>query len=181
MCIRDRADLIESTDPRAYRLLVLQAHYRSPIEVTPMTTENASKALAGLDRLAARAADLPAVSPDPESVDQLRDRMDDDLDTPAVTALLFTLAKRINALLDDGRADEAAPLWAAVGEITTAVGLELHGEAAEVPADVLSLAVERDAARAEKDWARADVIRDQLRAGGWTVEDTPDGTVVRPG
>ncbi len=175
------ADLIESTDPRAYRLLVLQAHYRSPIEVTPMTTENASKALAGLDRLAARAADLPAVSPDPESVDQLRDRMDDDLDTPAVTALLFTLAKRINALLDDGRADEAAPLWAAVGEITTAVGLELHGEAAEVPADVLSLAVERDAARAEKDWARADVIRDQLRAGGWTVEDTPDGTVVRPG
>ncbi len=174
-------DLIESTDPRAYRLLVLQAHYRSPIEVTPLTTENASKALAGLDRLAARAAELPDVAPDTESVDLLRDRMDDDLDTPAVTAQLFTLAKRINALLDDGRADEAAPLWAAVGEITTAFGLELHGETAEVPADVLALAGERDQARADKDWARADAIRDQLQADGWTVEDTPDGTDVRPG
>ena len=174
-------DLIENTDPRAYRLLVLQAHYRSPIEVTPVTTENASKALAGLDRLASRAAALPDAPPDAESIDQLRTRMDDDLDTPAVTALLFTLAKRINALLDDGRADEAAPLWAAVGEISTAVGLELHGEAAEVPADVQALAGERDRARADKDWARADAIRDRLQAGGWTVEDAPDGTVVRPG
>ena len=173
-------DLIENTDPRAYRLLVLQAHYRSPIEVTPVTTENASSALAGLDRLAGRCADLLGAEPDPESIQQLRDRMDDDLDTPAVTALLFGLARRINAALDDERPTDAAPLWSAVGEITTAVGLELHGGRAEVPPEVQELARERDAARAEKDWARADAIRDRLQADGWTVEDTADGAVVRP-
>ena len=173
-------DLIENTDPRAYRLLVLQAHYRSPMEVTPVTTENASSALAGLDRLAARCADLPGAEPDAKSIERLRDRLDDDLDTPAVTASLFGLARRINTLLDDGDTEGAAPLGAAVGAIITAVGLELHGEGAEVPPEVQELARQRDQARAEKDWARADAIRDQLQADGWTVEDTPDGTVVRP-
>ena len=53
-------------------------------------------------------------------------------------------------------------------------------ERAEVPPEVQALAGQRDQARAEKDWARADAIRDQLQATGWTVEDTADGTVVRP-
>ncbi len=172
-------DLIEKTDPRAYRLLVLQAHYRSPIEVTPRTTDGASSALGRLDALARRCADLPVVAADEEAIERLRDRMDDDLDTPAVVDLLFTLAKRVNSLLDEGDREQAAALWAAVGEITTAVGLELHGEQSSVPDDVRALAADRDQARADKDWARADALRDRLEGEGWIVEDTAEGTVVR--
>ena len=72
----------------------------------------------------------------------------------------------------------ASALVAAVGAMCRAVGLELSA-GGDVPADVAALAGELDAARAAKDFARADAIRAQLQADGWTVETTRDGTVVR--
>jgi len=55
-------DLLERYDPRAYRMLLLQSHYRSPVSVTPGALEAAVKALAGLDSFAARTADVSAAA-----------------------------------------------------------------------------------------------------------------------
>lgn len=173
-------DLIESTDPRAYRLLVLRSHYRSPLEVNKDTTDDASRALERLDALARRARTLPDATPDQTSLDEFRQAMDDDLDTPRVVALLFTLVGRANQAADED--DEAtAARWAATAlEIAGAVGLELHGEAGEVAEEILVLARRRDEARAARDWATADALRDAITAAGFVVEDTPGGTRVRP-
>jgi cysteinyl-tRNA synthetase len=103
--------------------------------------------------------------------------MDDDLDTPAATALIFDTLRRANAALDRGD-PSARPLVAAVREMTAAVGLELRG-ATEVPGDVLERAAAMDAARAAKDYATADAIRAELQEAGWIVETTPGGTSVR--
>ena len=62
-----------------------------------------------------------------------------------------------------------------------ALGLEVRAEAGEVPAEILELAHQRDAARAAKDWATEDALRDRIAAAGFTAEDAPGGTVVRPG
>jgi len=181
-------DLTERTDPRAYRLLVLRAHYRSPLEVTVATTADATAALERLDALARRAsaAGLALLGPDrtdadPVASDELRRALDDDLDTPAAIALLFGLVTRANIALDADDAASAAPLVRAIGEICGAVGLVLDAGGGEVPAVVLATARLRDEARAEKDWAAADRIRDELTADGWVVEDTAAGTEVRPG
>ena len=181
-------DLTERTDPRAYRLLVLRAHYRSPLEVTVATTADATAALERLDALARRAsaAGLALLGPDrtdadPVALDELRRALDDDLDTPAAIALLFGLVTRANIALDADDAASAAPLVRAIGEICGAVGLVLDAGGGEVPAVVLATARLRDEARAEKDWAAADRIRDELTADGWVVEDTATGTEVRPG
>jgi cysteinyl-tRNA synthetase len=64
-------------------------------------------------------------------------------------------------------------------EIAGAVGLELHGEAGEVADTIVALARRRDEARAAKDWATADALRDEITAAGFVVEDTPAGTRVR--
>jgi cysteinyl-tRNA synthetase len=172
-------DLIESTDPRAYRLLVLRSHYRSPVEVNKDTTDDASEALSKLDALARRSRDWPDAEPDPAALDEFRSAMDDDLDTPRVVAQLFTLLRRANTAADAGDLHEAAPLAAAVREIAHAVGLDLHDEIAEVPSDIEALARQRDEARAAKDWPAADRLRDEIQAAGYVVEDTPDGTLVR--
>jgi len=181
-------DLTERTDPRAYRLLVLRAHYRSPLEVTVATTADATAALERLDALARRAsaAGLELDGPvrgdaDPVALNELRRALDDDLDTPAAIALLFGLVTRANIALDADDAASAAPLVQAIGEICGAVGLVLDAGGGEVPAVVLATARLRDEARAEKDWAAADRIRDELTADGWVVEDTATGTEVRPG
>jgi cysteinyl-tRNA synthetase len=173
-------DLVEASDPRAYRLLVLRAHYRSPVDVNKATTDDASKALASLDAFARRSASWPDVAPDAEALDAFRAAMDDDLDTPRVVAQLFTLVRRANQLADAGDVDAAAPLAAAVREIAGAVGLELHADVEEAPDHVLALAAARDRARAAKDWSEADRLRDEIQAAGFLVEDTADGTVVRP-
>ena len=107
--------------------------------------------------------------------------MDDNLDTPAVCAQLFGLVTRVNSLLDAGDAAGAAPLAVAWHQILGALGLEVHADAAQVPEEIAELARQRDAARAAKDWAAADDLRDRIAAAGFSVADGPDGTEVLPG
>jgi len=59
------------------------------------------------------------------------------------------------------------------------MGLTVDAAIDEIDDETLALAGERDTARAEKDFARSDEIRDQLQAAGWVVEDTPEGTALR--
>jgi cysteinyl-tRNA synthetase len=165
-------DLVESHDARAYRLLVLRSHYRAPIEVSAETVADAEAALERLDRFAERYASVDA-DPDPAALAQFRELMDDDLSTPAAMALVFDLVRRANPPTDDAAAAAAAL------EICRAVGLELRSEAAAVDPDAVALARRRDEARAAKDWATADALRDELVALGYEVADTPAGTELR--
>jgi cysteinyl-tRNA synthetase len=174
-------DLIETVDPRAYRLLVLQSHYRSPLEISRETTDRAERSLAGLDAFARRvASELPGWHPaDHDTMERFRALMDNDLDTPGAMALMFDLVRKVNAALDAGDVAAAAPFAGAVMAICEAVGLELRSEVGEVPPEIAALAAERDQARAAKDFSRADAIRAELQAEGWVVEDTANGTLVR--
>jgi cysteinyl-tRNA synthetase len=169
-------DLLDRYDDRSYRMLMLQSHYRSPVRVSSDSLQAAETTVGGLDAFAARSAGVTD-APDAAVLDAFRAAMDDDLDTPAAMAVLFDTVRRANAALDVGGADAGA-LVAAATEIAGAIGLEI-GRTAEVPADVLAQAAELDAARAAKDYARADAIRAELQAAGWIVETTPTGTAVR--
>jgi cysteinyl-tRNA synthetase len=106
--------------------------------------------------------------------------MDDDMQTPAATGVLFDLVRRANAALDGGDVAAAGPAAAAAFEIAGALGLELRAEVDTVPDEVVGWARERDEARAGKDWARADALRDRITGAGYVIEDTASGTVVRP-
>jgi cysteinyl-tRNA synthetase len=170
-------DLIELYDPRAYRMVLLQSHYRSPVKITQDGIDAAVKALAGLDAFAARTAGLAEESPDADVLAEFRAAMDDDLDTPRATALLFDTVRRANAALD-ADAPEAASLASAAHVIASTFGLELAG-AGDVDPEALAMASALDAARAAKDFATADSLRAQLQDAGWTVETTRDGTILR--
>lgn len=174
------SDLLARTDARAYRLLVLRSHYRSPIEVTPRTIADAERALERLDSLARRLGS-PAVAPDAEAVARFTELMDDDLQTPQAISLVFDLVSRANTLADQGDAEGAAVLAATVAHLLDAVGLEQRasGADAEVDDEAARLVADRDQARAERDFARADALRDQLQQLGWVVEDSPTGTKIR--
>lgn len=173
-------DLIETMDPRSYRLLLLQSHYRSPVSVNTDTVGAAERALAGLDTFARRAAsaDVESVAVDKSLVAAFRERMDDDLDTVNAMAIVFDAARRGNAAIDAGDLDLAAVLAASVAELCEAVGLVLKSSE-DVPADVLATAAALDTARAARDFATADTLRAELQADGWLVETTKSGTTVR--
>jgi len=188
-------DLLSRCDARAYRLLVLRAHYRSPIEVTPETLVDAEKALGRLDGLARRfdVAGLlaqtedgyvvegtpPATGIDPGASAAFRAHMDDDLDTPGALAGIFELVTAAHSAADAGDEDEGGRLAHAAAVLAAALGLSLRAADIEVDEESARLAAERDEARRARDFARADALRDELVARGWTVEDTPSGTAIR--
>ncbi|HEX8771528.1 MAG TPA: DALR domain-containing protein, partial [Acidimicrobiales bacterium] len=171
-------DLLASTDPRAYRLLVIQSHYRKPLDVTRAATTDAVRSLATLDAFGRRARELPDAPPDRAAVGRFRERMEDDLDTPSVVALLHELRHQANTLIDAGDVAGAAPLASAFGEIAGGLGLSVASRIPEVDPATAELVAQRDTARASRDFAAADIIRAELEAAGWIVEDTPSGTRV---
>jgi cysteinyl-tRNA synthetase len=173
-------DLLDRYDGRAYRLLLLQSHYRSPVVVGADNLDAAENGLAGLDAFAARSAVIgptERTDADQEVLAAFATAMDDDLDTPAATALIFDTVRRANTAVDQD--DPAARgLVAAVREMAGAVGLELRGSV-DVPGEIRDRVAAIDAARAAKDYSTADSIRSELQAQGWIVETTAGGTSVR--
>lgn len=184
-------DLLERTDPRAYRLLVLRSHYRSPIEVSPATIADAERALARLDSFARR-FELPALAKtfevasahtwedgSRELYEQVSALMNDDLNTPAAVGELFEAVTAAHQAADEGHEAPARRLAQSVNVLFGAMGLPLRRAVDELDDVSEQLVLERDAARATRNWADADRLRDELVARGWIVEDGPSGTVIR--
>jgi cysteinyl-tRNA synthetase len=187
-------ELLARSDGRAYRLLVLRAHYRSPIEVTAGTIADAEKALERLDTMARRfgIGDLLArtdggyvveardgADADPDALAIFHARMDDDMDTPGALAGIFELVSAAHSSADAGDEERGLRSARTAALLAAALGLPLHGTSAEVDEAAATLVTQRDEARRSRDFARADAIRDELVALGWTVEDTPSGTAIR--
>jgi cysteinyl-tRNA synthetase len=188
-------DMLARSDGRAYRLLVLRSHYRSPIEVTTDTVADAEKGLERLDALARRfgigdliaesgrgyliaAQDGEGVDADADALAAFRARMDDDLATPGALAGIFDLVSAAHTAADAGNEDEGARLARTAAVLVGALGVPLRGESEEVDEASAELVAARDEARQSKDFARADALRDELVALGWTVEDSPSGTSI---
>jgi cysteinyl-tRNA synthetase len=171
--------ILDRFDPRAFRLLVLQTHYRRQMEIGEKELIDAEKAVERVDTLMRRArrAELPAAAPG--ELAPFIDAMDDDFDTPAAVAFIFELVRDANTALDVQRPEAAAVLTATVRELWTALGLGIHDDDEELDGEIAALVAQRDDARERKDWAEADRLREELRARGIVLEDTADGTIWR--
>ena len=133
------------------------------------------------DRMAA--ADLPDTEPDADAVARFTSAMDDDLGSPQALAVIFDAVRDANRALDAEDDGSAAGLHAAAIQLAGALGLELGSAAAPARAvgdaeddEIDALVDERLAARAAKNFGRADRIRDELAARGIVLEDSARGT-----
>jgi cysteinyl-tRNA synthetase len=108
--------------------------------------------------------------------------MDDDFNTPLALAALYELVKAINTARDNDANDEQLkPAQSMLRELTGVLGLRLNEKqgSSEQDAQVEALIAERNEARNQKQWARSDELRDQLKEMGVTIEDSKDGTKWR--
>ncbi len=167
-------ELLEGYDPRALRLLVLQSHYRRPMEVAEDNLTGAARGVARLDAFAREFAAARGTEPDGAVVARFVEGMERDLDTPAAVRYVFEAVSEARA----AEGERAERLAAAVFELTQGpLGLPIGGEEA-IPSDIAALVTARDDARKTRDFPTSDHIRDELTAAGWIVEDTPEGTKI---
>lgn len=176
--IGNTLNLVEITDkydPRAYRLLIMQTHYRSPIEVTDETLVAAGSALDRLDALNRRGSEYPydELRVDPVIVEKFKDSMNNDLDTVSATELIFNAVKDANTAFDENRLEQAEISTQTVRLLCNVMGLELKSNN-NVPEEIQNLVNERLLARKNRDFDLADGIRDRLLDLGWVVEDKGD-------
>ncbi len=184
---------VERYGGRAVRLYLAGPHYRSAIELSDASLGEASAQLARIDSFLARAvaagaaeADAPAGSTRELLPAAFAAAMDDDLGTPGALAVLFGTIREGNVALEHADRAAAARAYAAVVAMLGVLGLDpaaaewADQNAADdlepvVDGLVAALLAQRQEARARKDYAAADAIRDQLKAIGLKIEDTPQG------
>jgi cysteinyl-tRNA synthetase len=167
-------------DPLAFRLLVLQGHYRSQVHFSWENLEAAQNRLKGLQAVAVRRwqpnsgdATTPTGFLD-NNRNAIQEALADDLDTPEALAIL----SRIEAAIDTSGIN-AASQAAFVGLLEwldTAFGLQL-ASLPDIDDNQKQLIADREQARTTQDWAKSDELRDQLSQQGIGVRDTPQGAI----
>lgn len=174
------------------RYFLLSGHYRSPIDFNDNLIEMSKASLARFENARKNLEFLiekgeGQMTDDEkkvfESYDSYRakfkEAMDDDLNTADAISAIFELVTAINQAVKDGASKEfAQKSLDTLLELTHVLGLLEAEEDADVDDEIKKLVDEREAARAAKDFAKADQIRDELKAKGITLKDTPQGVQI---
>jgi cysteinyl-tRNA synthetase len=177
--------LAEGVSPRALRYALVSVHYRKPLEYSDASLAAAAAAIERLDTLeASLRADVSEGPDDPElpailgaARSTFEAALDDDLNASAALAAVFDLTRALNRRIADRRlsradADRALDLLAAFDSVLAIGPAPL---AATLEPDLAALIETRAAARAARDWAASDRLRDDLADRGIIVEDTREG------
>ena len=176
------ADALDAHGPRAFRLLVARTHYRRQMEINDDALRAAEAEVEGFDALLRRARVAGVATVDAGDTAAFRDAMDADFDTPNALAVVHGWRSEANSAIDAGDLDRAAVLVANVRDALGALGIVLDdgtASAGDDDAEIDALVQARTDARAAKDWAEADRVRDELTARGIVLEDTAQGTIWR--
>jgi len=175
-------EMVKHIPGEIIRLALLSAHYRQPLDWSDEVLESARKML---DRLygSLRGIDVAAdVRARAQPGAAVLAAVEDDLNTPKALSEIFNIARKLNKSSDDNERSELAATLLASGELLGIAQGDVEawfsgGTDSDLSAeDIEALIEKRDAARAAKDFAAADAIREQLDGGGITIEDSPSGT-----
>jgi cysteinyl-tRNA synthetase len=176
---------------REIRYVLLNGHYRQPLNFTFDALEAARTSLGRVDEcvdaLAERAGTAKAGGEPPAWAVAARTAfaaaINDDLNSPEAFAALFALVREANTALHQGLSSQAAADALAVFDALDAVlGVIRFGrtpKTAELPPEIAALVSARAAARASKDWKGSDRLRDELAALGWEIRDSKEGQKVK--
>ena len=179
-------DIAKKYDLQVVRLFMLSAHYRSPINFSEELIAQADAAMTRIKNCRENLAFLAQGSGGADiDIEEMADAlkagfraaMDDDLNTAEAIGAIFEYIRAVNTAFEEGGSPKSAKQALAVlDEVLDVLGLVPKAD--EIPEEIRALAEKRQAARAAKDFAAADALRDEISARGYEMKDTPDGVKI---
>ncbi len=178
-------------DLEAVRMFMLGAHYRNPVNFSRELVEQAVAALTRLRTAKRRLAEAEIASGDTdadaafiEAAEKFKEdfctAMDDDLNTADALGVLFDFARAANTFVTEPRGKAAVEKGKEIfSELCTVLGILKDSGEEDFPQAAIDMLEERKAARAAKNWAESDRIRDALKEMGFAVEDTKSGAKLK--
>jgi cysteinyl-tRNA synthetase len=168
---------------REIRYLLLKGHYRETFNFTLEGLEEARAALGRLDECLGKLREVAGSTTgdaDMDLVEKFASALDDDLNVSAAWGVVFDWVREANRRLaaNELSKEAAASALAAWAKIDSVFGLGQKQDG-ETPAELQAFLEQRQAARKAKDFKRADQLRDELKARGWLIEDTPKGPKLK--
>lgn len=184
-------EILKEYEAEVLRFLMLSSHYRSPINFSKELMEQSKNALERLYTALYAMEHLEKVTPErpmsPKEEEYLQkqlenknkfiESMDDDFNTASAIAALFDIVREFNVSLSENSSKEAVKKTKElVLELGGVLGLFSKFQPVLLDEEIERMIKERQEARKAKNYARADKIRDELKARGIIIEDTPTGT-----
>ncbi|MFV0517683.1 MAG: cysteine--tRNA ligase [Aminipila sp.] len=185
-------DILADYSGEVMRFFLLSGHYRNPINFSDTLMEQAKNGLARMQNAKSNLRYLEEAGSDTISQaeidaenrfdkyrNQFVEAMEDDLNTADAITAVFELITEINTAVKDGGSKEfAGKALAILNELTAVLGLLQETEDDSIDPEIQALVDERQAARKNKDFTRADEIRDILKSKGIVLKDTPQGVQI---
>ena len=170
--------------PMDFRMLLVASHYRTQMNFTWESLEQAKKnretMLATYRRVQEEGTKLPGDAfLGKEYLERIRTTLQDDLNSPEALAVALELCKKTNTLLDAKEAVNIKAVAKVFEIVFFLFGLKIEEET--IPEEITRLAEARDTARKNKDYAESDRLRDEIESRGYKVEDVDGGFRVKKG
>jgi cysteinyl-tRNA synthetase len=173
-------ELFELGSPAAVRYWLASAQYRSSLDYSPNSLADSVSAVGRIANFVRRASEVTSANAG-QLPSQFVEAMDSDFNVPLAMGALHDSVRVGNSALDAGDKDAVADSLGAVVRMCEVLGLDLTSNEKVAPAETIELIekliADRNAARADKDYARADLVRAELTAMGVTIEDQAGKTV----
>ncbi|PIT93409.1 MAG: cysteine--tRNA ligase [Candidatus Harrisonbacteria bacterium CG10_big_fil_rev_8_21_14_0_10_38_8] len=175
------SQVLENYSPDVFRMFVFSHHYRLPADYTQDTLETAKKNLGDITVLLAKLRmNRPHHHNTKIDVKSFKraflKALDDDFNSPAGLAVIFSMINEVNKVIWDIGKDNAEEIYGFIYESFSALGFS--SMYFPVPKNVMKLALERELFRSNKQFTQSDDLRNKLEALGYTIEDTPLGPLV---
>ncbi|MBU6414876.1 cysteine--tRNA ligase [Patescibacteria group bacterium] len=179
-------EMLARHTPEAFRLLVLQNHYRSPLNYTDDSIGAAEEGAKRLGEFVERIKKVKNTIQNSKINDRLLNKfvlaMNNDFDTAKVIAELFQFMKTANAAMDAGAMPqkEAKTILKNFKIINSVLGIIPKPQKTNIPQTIQKMAEAREQFRKEKKWHEADAMREEIKKAGYLIEDTPSGVTMKP-